>query len=369
MNKNIKTILGLIVAVLAVWGIYSISQKPSEPTEGEVIKIGAILPLTGKIALTGEQIQSGMELAVEDINAKYENKKISILYEDSKLDPKAGVSAVNKLINIEHVKYIHTVATSVILAVQPITEKNSVVMTAASLSPTILKDTSYTLRMMYNLNQATEKLADFINLHQYKKIAVLYQNNDACEDQVSQLENAGISFLKKEKFNIDEKDFRTLLLKIKSTNPEITMMFGYGSIFPIIFKQMNELRMEDMNVLGGLDFLEVPPDTLSLYKNVKFIVPAFNLNQSNKSRNFTERYKQKFGKNPNHQAAYAYDTVNLLYLGITNTDGTPTSVMNYLKNIGNYNGVLGKTVLINGDMKSDLLFAMYKNKQLMPYEK
>jgi len=325
------------------------------------------LPLTGKMALIGEQVKNGSLLAEEDINAK-NRKKIEVLYEDSKSDPKEGVVVANKLIDINNVKYIHVVTTPIISAIQPIIEERGVVMTAVSISPAILKDTNFSLRTFYNQDQAVEKLNEFINWRKYSKIVAMFQNGDAWESQITQLENKGIIFIKKEKFNIDEKDFRTTLLKIKNENPDTLLLLGYGSNFPAIFKQMAELKMENLKVLGGLDFLEVPGDSLSLYKNVVFVVPAFNFIQTDKTREFTNRYEQRFGSKPNHQAAYAYDTINLIYLGATQTDGSPESMIKYLKNFGEYNGVLGKTNLTNGDMRSDLSFATYQDGKLVLYE-
>ena len=127
--------------------------------------------------------------------------------------------------------------------------------------------------------------------------------------------------------------------------------------------------MEDILVLGGLDFLEVPKESIDLYKNVVFVVSSFNINPTEKSNKFIQKYETNFKSTPTHQAAYAYDTINLLYLGITNTDGSPQQVIKYLKNLGTYEGVVGEIeILPNGNTKSKLSFATYKNGEVVPYE-
>jgi len=364
MNKTSKIIIGIIVAIIVIGGVwYGVSRKPKE----EVIKIGAILPLTGQISLLGEELKNGISLAVEDINSKYKTN-LEVVYEDSKIDPKEGVSAVNKLIDIDKVNYIHVAATSIIIAVQPITEDKGVIITGTSVAPTILENTNYTLRVFYNLEQALKKFIEFINQKNYSQVAVLYQNGEAWERQIANLEKYGMNFIKKEKFNIGEKDFKTMLLKIKDSNPDLLIILGYGSHFPSVFRQIKEIGMSNIQVLGGLDFLEVPQENLDLYKNVVFVVPSFNINLTKKSTEFIHEYEERFEKKPTHQAAYAYDAISLYYLGLNNTDGTSDNIMNYLKNLGNYDGVVGQIeILQNGDTKSSLIFATYKDGKIVPY--
>ncbi|MFX0212351.1 MAG: ABC transporter substrate-binding protein, partial [Candidatus Hodarchaeota archaeon] len=199
--------------------------------------------------------------------------------------------------------------------------------------------------------------------------AVFYQNGEAWERQVQGLENNGVNFIVKQKFDMGEKDFRTMLFKIKNSQPDLIVVLGYGSHFPILFKQIEEVGLKEIPVLGGLDFLEVPEGDLGLYSQVAFVVPDFNVNPSFKSQKFIENFEEKFDTKPTHQAAYTYDIVELLYLGVRNTDANSENVVNYMKNMKSYEGVVGSIeILQDGDTKSSLTFATYKNGELAPYE-
>jgi branched-chain amino acid transport system substrate-binding protein len=56
---------------------------PAAATEGDTIKIGAILPLSGAAAPVGKDSRQGMEFAVEVINGKYpEIKDIPLAEEE-----------------------------------------------------------------------------------------------------------------------------------------------------------------------------------------------------------------------------------------------------------------------------------------------
>ncbi|MFH1457160.1 MAG: ABC transporter substrate-binding protein [Patescibacteria group bacterium] len=368
MKKQIWIPILIVIIILGIILIVQNQNSDQIDESKEPIKIGALLPLTGQISLLGEELKNGISLAVEDINANNKTK-LEVIYEDSKVDPKEGVSAINKLIDVDGVNYVHVAATPIITAVQPITEEKKVVMTGTSISPSILENTNYTLRVFYNLEQSLVKFTEFINQNNYSQVAVLYQSGDAWENQVDSLENSGIKFKKKEIFNSGEKDFRTMLIKIKDSNPDLIIVLGYGSHFSALFQQIEELGMDDTKVLGGLDFLEVPQENLSLYKNAVFTVPSFNISPTKKSKDFIQKYEERFGKKPTHQAAYVYDAVNLYYLGLINTDGSSSNIMAYLQNLDYYDGVVGQIeILSNGDTKSSLTFATYKNGEVIPYE-
>ncbi len=365
MNKNTKIIIGIIVIIVVVWIGYSVSKKS---TEQNTVKIGAILPITGPMAFLGEEVRDAISLAAEDINSEGDFK-LEVVIEDSKLDPKEGVAAINKLKNIDGIKNVIVWGTPVISAVQPITEKNEMVMMAGSISPSVLKNTSYTFRLFYNLEQALDKFSDFINKKGYSKVAVLYQNGEAWENQVLGLETRNIVLAAKEKFNSGEKDFRTQLFKIKNQKPEVLIILGYGSSLPIILKQVKEVSLNSL-ILGGLDFAEIPKDSdLSLFDNSVFVVPDFTLYTNEKSASFKDKFKTKFGFTPSHQAGYAYDSVKILSNAIYGAKGNVSEVVSLIKN----NQILNKTVgnieiLSNGDTRSNLSWAIYKNGIMSSYD-
>ena len=67
MDKKIKLIISAIIIMAIIAVGYSIYKKSSEPVSEEAIKIGAILPLTGKYAGPGEFAKNGLFLALDEI--------------------------------------------------------------------------------------------------------------------------------------------------------------------------------------------------------------------------------------------------------------------------------------------------------------
>src|SRR3989344_6415480 len=71
-------------------------------------KIGVMLALTGDAATYGLPEQQAIKIAADEINSKggINGKKIEIIYEDGKCNPKDGNAAAQKLINVDKVKVI-----------------------------------------------------------------------------------------------------------------------------------------------------------------------------------------------------------------------------------------------------------------------
>ena len=98
-QAKMNTLIRLTVAFLAILALtFSACTNDKEP---QVIKIGAILPLTGPIAFFGEYEKNAINIACSEINDRggIKGKKVEVIYEDSQNDPKKAVNAFNKLIS------------------------------------------------------------------------------------------------------------------------------------------------------------------------------------------------------------------------------------------------------------------------------
>jgi len=70
MNKKLISIVG-IVGVIAIV-VFILNSFESKNTNKPIIKIGATLPLTGDVAMLGQNSKKAIELALRDLgNTKY----------------------------------------------------------------------------------------------------------------------------------------------------------------------------------------------------------------------------------------------------------------------------------------------------------
>jgi branched-chain amino acid transport system substrate-binding protein len=112
MSKKRFLVWALSLLIVVSFGNFLFAQQ------AQVIKVGAVYPLTGNIASTGLDCKRGAELAVDIINGKYDlnlplaktaglpnlgGAKIELVFADTKGDPKNGMSEAERLVTQEKV--------------------------------------------------------------------------------------------------------------------------------------------------------------------------------------------------------------------------------------------------------------------------
>ncbi len=109
----------LAVALTLLLCLVGTSCKPATPEPAAEVVIGAIYPLSGSLAPTGELLRNGVELAVEIINGEYPDlnlplaaeaglpnlggAKIRVIFGDHEASPEKGLSEAERLITEEKV--------------------------------------------------------------------------------------------------------------------------------------------------------------------------------------------------------------------------------------------------------------------------
>ncbi len=369
MKKSFRIsilIIFLLIFSLIVW--FFIYRNKGTP----VYKVGAILPLTGNLAEVGQMERDALLLAQEDVNQSGSGggNKIVLLIEDSKGDAKEGVSAAMKLIDIDKVKFIITTLTGVSSAVQPIIDKNKVIQYAYTFDPTLPGKSEYTFRIYPSYNQSSEVMIDYIKARGLKKISAIHTNvpgeTYAIENLIApKLKDAGIEF-RKESFNFGDKDVKPQLLKLKSFKPDLFIIHTYSFQVPMILKGIAEIAFRPQ-LMGNMAFCELSEVPQQQLENVLVTAPRFVLDPS-KSENFIKRFKEKYGKEPNFDAAYVYDSFRLLASAIQKVGYDPETCKKFLLSAKKYDGITGEIeILPNGDSRVAMKLGVFKEGKIRPY--
>src|SRR5207247_11245772 len=91
--------------VLVALVLAAITATPGPAQSQAPIKIGVIEPLSGPVAASGNYVRMGAEIARDWLNARggVNGRKIDLVIEDNKSDPKETASAADKLIGRDRV--------------------------------------------------------------------------------------------------------------------------------------------------------------------------------------------------------------------------------------------------------------------------
>lgn len=377
MKKNLVWIILALVAIIG--GVYWYQQKEKN-TDNNVIKIGAILPLTGNLSILGEPKKKAFDLAMEELNGQ-DDIHFQIITSDSKGNPKDGIAAFKKLLNNKDINFYYIDLTPVVNAAIPIIDKNNVIVFAGSAEPEIANRSNNLFRLFAGGNQEIEMIVDYLNRAKIKNVFVLHTNElygtssfNYFKKEINAFKNINIVGL--EEYPMSEGDFKSILSKIKNSKPERIILFGYGNEYESLLKQAKEFGIPpDKFVcnIGGSNksVLELAP---TYTDGITTIAPTFSYLMLNDKLNpemlqFVEKYKEKYQETPDYRAAYTYDVIKIL-LDVwkkNKNNITKESTYESLLKVKNFRGASGKiTILENGEATTDLILTKYSNGKLIP---
>ncbi|WP_110927045.1 ABC transporter substrate-binding protein [Bacillus massiliglaciei] len=325
MNK--KKLAGTFLSLSLAAGVLAGCGGSSDEgggKEGDTIKVGANLELSGGVASYGQSISEGLELAIEEINKEgIDGKKIELIKVDNKSEASEATSGALKLTSQDKVSAIVGAATSgnTIAQVQIAQDNKVPLISPSGTSPDItytdgeLKD--YAFRTSFIDPFQGTVAANFATQEIGAKKAAVYI--DSSSDYSKGLANAfkeqfeknGGEVVAEEAYVAKDTDFRSTLTRLKSSKPDFIFLPGYYEEVGLIIKQARESGL-DMPFMGG-DGWDSPKlveiagaDAL----NKTYITNHYSSGDPDeKIQNFVKAFKAEYkDKSPDAFNALGYDT-------------------------------------------------------------
>lgn len=306
--------------------------------DGDTIKIGANLELSGAVATYGSSILDGAELAVKEINENggIDGKEIELISADNKSENAEATSAALKLIEQDNVVAMIGPATSgnTVATVELAAENKVPLVTASGTAPNVTVNDSgdvneYAFRTCFidpfqgtvAANFATEELSA-------KNVAIFADNasdyaKGLAKSFKEQIEKNGGTVVAEEAYVAKDTDFRTQLTNLKGKNPDFIFIPGYYEEVGLIVKQARELGL-DVPLMGadGWDSPTLVELAGGDALNDTFITNHYSSEDPDeKIQKFVEAFKSENGDTaPNAFNALGYDTVYYLADAIGRAD-------------------------------------------------
>jgi len=352
-----KKVLLAIAAAIVIAAIAFSGCIKEKPEESKVIKIGVILPLTGDLAVYGNNIKNGIDLAVEEINNKggIDGANITLIYKDSEGKRDKTVSAMNELAS-EVPVVIGAVASSNTLAICPIAEDKKVVLISpSSTSPKLSDYKNYVFRTIPSDEYQGVALATVVQDLGYNRVTVLFVDNDygtGLKDAFvkSYRDRVGGNISAIESFKEGDTDFKPMLARVKETDPEAVVLIGYVKEGSLILKQAKEMGMDVQwicsEALKSDEFIALSGDcsegALATFPISTVAGPA--------TEAFKEAYNTRYNSEPGIYADYGYDTMMVIAEAIKKGGYNADGIRDALREI-RYAGVSGAKIFDeNGDV-------------------
>lgn len=348
MKKLLSVLLGTSLLLSACGS----EQKTTASTDS--LKIGAMGPLTGPVAVYGVSATNGTKLAIEEINANggILGKQVDLNLLDEKGEPTEAVNAYNKLVDWGMVALLGDVTSKTTVAVAEVAKNDQLPMiTATGTQLNITEGKPNVFRVCFTDPYQGEVLAHVTkDKFGAKKVAVMVNNSSDYSDGIAkayleELKKLGVEVVSVEGYSDNDKDFKSQLTKIASKNPDLLFVPDYYEQDGLIAMQAREVGIKSQ-ILGadGWDGVSKTLDASSYpaIEDVYFSTHYSTEDSSEKVQNFLKAYRDKYKEEPSAFSALSYDAAYLLKAAIEKAGSTDKeAVQKALKGI-EFEGVTGK---------------------------
>ncbi|HEU0118253.1 MAG TPA: branched-chain amino acid ABC transporter substrate-binding protein [Alphaproteobacteria bacterium] len=217
------------------------------------INIAAVGPITGQDASTGEQMQRGAEAAVDVINKAggVLGQKLVLSIKDDVCDPKQSVAIANELSGAGIFGVIGPMCSGSAIPASKIYNEEGILMITASATSTALTDQGFdnVLRTCGRDDQQGIVVADYIAKHFATKNIAIVQDKTAYGQGLAEFvrDNLGKRNIHEklyESVSRGERDYSSLLSKLKENNIDIVFYGGYHTEAGLIVRQMRDQGMK-----------------------------------------------------------------------------------------------------------------------------
>jgi branched-chain amino acid transport system substrate-binding protein len=250
------------------------SAKASEkaaPTEakpsvsGEPIKIGVVTSLTGSQANFGQAQKRGYEIALGEINAKggVDRRKLELVYEDDASKPETAMSATEKLITQDKVPAMMSpYSSAATLAAAGVADKYETPFLVATSAADNITEQGYkwVFRICAPSSVYASTMVDFIaDIAKPQTLAIVFENTNFGTSTAGPAkeiaEKKGIKVVAYEAYKAGAPDFKPLITKVKSANPDVVFFVSYLMDATLLMRQSKELDFNPkMYTAGGAGF-------------------------------------------------------------------------------------------------------------------
>jgi len=286
--------------------------------EKEPIRIGVAASFSGAIAYVGEGYMMGATLAMEELGGEIAGYPIEFYTADNACNPEQAVSAIRKLVDIDHVQLIlGSGCSSCTLASMPLLEELKVPqITGGSTAPAITEmagvgGNPWEFRVNADSSAMASAYAPYV-ADNAKTVFFMAFNDDYGRGAVGAikpiLEAKGVKIVGEEYFDRGASDMRPILLKIKETNPDALLLTVTETDGITILRQYKELGLTtkifgyNSTIITGL-FKEMTPDEPGLNENVMEITWW----AQGMTPKMEEAFISRWGTQPNpHRAIYYF---------------------------------------------------------------
>jgi branched-chain amino acid transport system substrate-binding protein len=231
------------------------------------IKVGALYPFSGALALLGQESYRGLEIAVNEINAAggVNGEKIEILKADA-VDPNQAVSETKRLISADVVAVFGSYASGVSYAASPVTELAGIPYFELGATAHKITTRDYKYLFRSNPNTALYGVSVVNALHDIVapgmgldakniKIGIIHEDGpygtDVAATEKQRASELGYQVVEVLPYSAKTVDLSSLILRLKGAQANVVLQTAYQNDAILYFGQAKSAGFKPKVVIGA----------------------------------------------------------------------------------------------------------------------
>ena len=366
LNDRELNLANKAAIAFSIWALFSGIMLTSA-LAADSIKIGVMLPLTGRQAAFGRIQQKSALMAADAVNSGggINQKKIQLIVTDTRGNPDAGRAAIRKLISQDRVSVIgggfsNTATWAAISIAQ--TNKTPFLVNSAAADKITEQGSEYIFRLNQPVSEHLDAVASFISAAatDIKSVAIVhassFRDSATARRFFQKTGGLGLKQVARERFETGLDDYRPLLSRVKAKNPDlIYAVTDSVESAALLVSQSRELNLIPKLFVGAGN---------------GFVQPEFAVQAGNASNHiistalwsprlpytgagaFNDKFIARYRTPPEHYGAEAYAGITVIADALKRTNGlTSANIRNALAKT-NLKTILGPVKFVSYNNKS-----------------
>ena len=334
----------IVFALIAVCVLLSGCQGKKD----EVLRIAAVLPMSGQAAVTGDHIMKSAELCIDKWNkVGVSGCRVEIKYYDNQGQSKLGATIANQIVSTTKIDKVLGTFGGAVLSAKPIYEQNKVLHLNFVATNDVLSDAEYALRCFPTTEDVCVAFKQHVNLLNASRVIVLYSNTEFGHTFYKEFynlqdDNTIYTFIE---YEDKLHDYKNLIQKIKILEDDVIFIAGQYNSLGNLIKQIREYGFEG-RIYGDTHMSSPDVKTIvgSYSEECYYVAPRLN---SDIARSIQDEYLERYGIEMDDFSKIMYMGLDLLLSHINDVNSFDNSII--LDNINGYeyNGIMKSRVSSN----------------------
>lgn len=292
---------GFWLLMLFVLVLSTFEHTFAQNQEREQVVIGFVFPLTGPMSSFGEDIAKALPLLEESFNSEQSKYRFKLLLEDGKFgQSNAAIAAAKKLVEVDGARFLVIGSSGEMLQIAPYAESSQVLsVTGFSSHPAIRNSGDYVFRTYIDAGRGIELVIDDLKAQGIQRAALFTEESSfssAIRDALQK--GLGDKIIFSESFSPGEADFKTLIAKARSKNPQVCYLNTTApSTFISLFRQLRENQVDAPFYTYYVPSLkEVQKNLGKALEGTVYLDYPEGLESSQEFKNFLSAFEKRNGK-------------------------------------------------------------------------